>query len=160
MVNGTLLNFGKRYKDNLMVIFDQWAKVALRFGCGKQSKNLEWYLRHMHLVTMVICTKLWKEVSGKRLIGLEAQYRPLALTLDSKMFGVFAADFSSEMFFFIRGWPSYLFSFLLELKLNFKNDNHDHPLVGHKTFWSLVYKSLLLCGLELSNKYTVYQLCM
>ena len=29
MVNGTLLNFGKRYKDNLKVIFDQWAKLQL-----------------------------------------------------------------------------------------------------------------------------------
>jgi hypothetical protein len=24
MVNGTLLNFGKRYEDDLGVIFDQW----------------------------------------------------------------------------------------------------------------------------------------
>ena len=41
MVNGTLLNFGKKYEDDLKVIFDQVAKVALRFGCAKQSKNLE-----------------------------------------------------------------------------------------------------------------------
>ena len=27
MVNGTLLNFGKRYEDNLRVIFDQWPKL-------------------------------------------------------------------------------------------------------------------------------------
>ena len=26
-VNGTLLNFGKRYEDDLRVIFDQWPKV-------------------------------------------------------------------------------------------------------------------------------------
>ena len=33
--------FGKRYDDNLRVIFDQCAKVALnRFGCAKQSNNL------------------------------------------------------------------------------------------------------------------------
>ena len=29
MVNGTLLNFGKRYNDNLNVIFDQWPKLHL-----------------------------------------------------------------------------------------------------------------------------------
>ena len=45
MVNGTLLNFGKRYKDDLLKgHFWSMAKVALRFGCAKQSKNLEWCL--------------------------------------------------------------------------------------------------------------------
>ena len=29
MVNGTVLNFGKRYEDDLMVIFDQWTKLSL-----------------------------------------------------------------------------------------------------------------------------------
>ena len=29
MVNGTLLNFGKRYEDNLRVIFGQWPKLHL-----------------------------------------------------------------------------------------------------------------------------------
>ena len=29
MVNDTLLNFSKRYKDDLMVIFDQWPKLHL-----------------------------------------------------------------------------------------------------------------------------------
>ena len=29
MVNGTLLNFGKRYKDELRVICDQWPKLHL-----------------------------------------------------------------------------------------------------------------------------------
>ena len=29
MVNGTLLNFGKRYEDDLRVIFDQWPKLHL-----------------------------------------------------------------------------------------------------------------------------------
>ena len=40
MVNGTLLNFGKRYDNNLRVIFDQW----LKFGRAEQSKDLERYL--------------------------------------------------------------------------------------------------------------------
>ena len=29
LVNGTLLNFGKRYEDTLRVIFDQWPKLHL-----------------------------------------------------------------------------------------------------------------------------------
>ena len=29
MVNGTLLEFGKRYEDDLRVIFDQWQKLHL-----------------------------------------------------------------------------------------------------------------------------------
>jgi hypothetical protein len=29
IVNGTLLNFGKRYEDKLRVIFDQWPKLRL-----------------------------------------------------------------------------------------------------------------------------------
>ena len=38
MVNGTLLNFGKRYKDNLRVIFDQWPKLHL--GLDVLSKKI------------------------------------------------------------------------------------------------------------------------
>ena len=41
MVNGNLLNFGKRYQDDLRV------KVALRFGWAKQSKNLKRCLLNM-----------------------------------------------------------------------------------------------------------------
>ena len=29
MVNGTQLNFGKRYQEDLKVIFDQWQKLCL-----------------------------------------------------------------------------------------------------------------------------------
>jgi hypothetical protein len=49
MVNGNLLNFGKRYKDDLRVIFDQWPKLHLGLD-AKQSKNLEWCL----LVTWLV----------------------------------------------------------------------------------------------------------
>ena len=44
MVTGTLSNFGKRYEDDLKGHFWSVAKVALRFGFAKQSKNLEWCL--------------------------------------------------------------------------------------------------------------------
>ena len=46
MVNGTLLNSGERYEDDLTLKGHFWwvAKVALRLGCAKQSKNLERYL--------------------------------------------------------------------------------------------------------------------
>ena len=49
MVNGTLLNFGKRYEDDLRVILiSVGAKVALRYRCAKPSKNLK---RHLLLNT-------------------------------------------------------------------------------------------------------------
>ena len=37
MVNGTLLKFGKRYEDDLRVIFDQWQK--LHFGLDALSNQ-------------------------------------------------------------------------------------------------------------------------
>ena len=48
MVNGTLLNFGKRYDDNLRVIFDQWPKLHLGLVALSNQKNLEWYLWCMY----------------------------------------------------------------------------------------------------------------
>ena len=41
MVNGTLLNFGKRYKDNLWVIFDQWPKLHLCLDALSNKKILK-----------------------------------------------------------------------------------------------------------------------
>ena len=40
IVNGTLLNFGKRYKDNLRVIFDQWPKLLLGLDALSNQKIL------------------------------------------------------------------------------------------------------------------------
>ena len=40
IVNGTLLNFGKRYEDNLMVIFDQWSKLYLGLDALSNQKIL------------------------------------------------------------------------------------------------------------------------
>ena len=39
-VNGTLLNFGKRYEDNLRVIFDQWPKLHLGLDALSNQKIL------------------------------------------------------------------------------------------------------------------------
>ena len=41
MVNGTLLNFGKRYEDNLRVIFDQWSKLHLGLDVLSNQKILK-----------------------------------------------------------------------------------------------------------------------
>ena len=41
MVNGTLLNFGKRYKDNLRVIFNQWPKLHLGLDALSNQKILK-----------------------------------------------------------------------------------------------------------------------
>ena len=40
MVNGTLLNFGERYKDDLSVIFDQWPKLHLGLDALNNQKIL------------------------------------------------------------------------------------------------------------------------
>ena len=39
MVNGTLLNFGKRYEDDLRVIFDQWQKLHLGLDALSNQKS-------------------------------------------------------------------------------------------------------------------------
>ena len=41
MVNGTLLNFGKRYEDDLRVIDDQWQKLHLCLDALSNQKILE-----------------------------------------------------------------------------------------------------------------------
>ena len=40
MVNDTLLNFGKRYEDNLRVSFDQWPKLHLGLDALSNEKIL------------------------------------------------------------------------------------------------------------------------
>ena len=40
IVNGTLLNFGKRYEENLRVIFDQWPKLHLDLDAISNQKIL------------------------------------------------------------------------------------------------------------------------
>ena len=40
MVNGTLLNFGKIYEDDLRVIFDQWPKLHLGLDALSNQKIL------------------------------------------------------------------------------------------------------------------------
>ena len=40
-VNGTLLNFGKRYEDDLWVIFDQWQNLHLDLDSLSNQKILK-----------------------------------------------------------------------------------------------------------------------
>ena len=40
MVNGTLLNFGKRYEGDLRFIFDQWPKLHLGLDALSNQKIL------------------------------------------------------------------------------------------------------------------------
>ena len=47
MVNGTLLNFGKRYEDNLRVIFDQWPKLHL----GLDALSIKKILKGVYYLT-------------------------------------------------------------------------------------------------------------
>ena len=41
MVNGTLLNFGKRYEDDIRVIFHQWQKLHLGLDALSNQKILK-----------------------------------------------------------------------------------------------------------------------
>ena len=41
MVNGTLLNFAKKYDNNLRVIFDQWLKLHLGLDALSNQKILK-----------------------------------------------------------------------------------------------------------------------
>ena len=41
MVNGTLLKFGKRYNDDLRVIYDQWQKLHLGLDALSNQKILK-----------------------------------------------------------------------------------------------------------------------
>ena len=41
MVNGTVLNFGKRYEDDLQVIFDHWPKLHLDLDALSNQKILK-----------------------------------------------------------------------------------------------------------------------
>ena len=41
IISGTLLNFGKRYEDNLRVIFDQWTKLHLDLDALSNNKILD-----------------------------------------------------------------------------------------------------------------------
>ena len=41
MVNGTLLNIGKRYEDDLRVIFDQWPKLHIGLDALSYKKILK-----------------------------------------------------------------------------------------------------------------------
>ena len=41
MVNGTLLHFGKKYKDELRVIFVQWQKLHLGLDAISNQKILK-----------------------------------------------------------------------------------------------------------------------
>ena len=52
MVNGTLLNFGKRYDNNLRVIFDQWLKLHLGSDALSIQKNLK---RHLLYKVYIHC---------------------------------------------------------------------------------------------------------
>ena len=41
MVNDTLLNFDKRYEDDLRVVFDQWQKLHLGLDALNNQKILK-----------------------------------------------------------------------------------------------------------------------
>ena len=57
MVNGTPLNFGKKYRDNFRVIFDQWPKLHLSLAALSNQKILKsvyWPVHILQLCNMFI----------------------------------------------------------------------------------------------------------
>jgi hypothetical protein len=58
VVNGTLLNFGKRYEDDLRVIFDQWPKLHLCLDALSNQKIVK-------EVSALYCQKSIKMMSVK-----------------------------------------------------------------------------------------------
>ena len=46
IVNGTVLNFGKRYEDDLRVIFNQWPKLHLGLDARSNQKILKVSIMH------------------------------------------------------------------------------------------------------------------
>jgi hypothetical protein len=58
MVNGTLLHFGKRYKDDLRVIFDLWQKLHLGLDALSNQKNVKRYLLQMYY-TLILLIHSW-----------------------------------------------------------------------------------------------------
>ena len=63
MVNGTLLNFGKRYEDDFRIIFDQWPKLHLGLDAlnhGLRTPNEGINQRYL---------KIWADVADKICFG-------------------------------------------------------------------------------------------
>ena len=58
MVTGTLLHFGKRYKDDLRVIFDLWQKLHLGLDALSNQKNVKRYLLQMYY-TLILLIHSW-----------------------------------------------------------------------------------------------------
>ena len=55
MVNGTVLNFGKRYKDNFRAIFDPWSKLYL--GLDAYQKRILKGVYYVYLLQGGACKK-------------------------------------------------------------------------------------------------------
>ena len=62
MVNDTLLNFGKRYADNLKVIFDQWPKLHLGLDALSNQKILNgiYYLDTIYVHDLLFIELIYK----------------------------------------------------------------------------------------------------
>ena len=55
MVNGTVLNFVKRYKDSLRVIFDRWPKLHLGLDVLSNQK----ILKGIYSISSLVELDLW-----------------------------------------------------------------------------------------------------
>ena len=60
MANSTVLNFGKRYEDNISVIFDQWLDLHLGLDALSNQKILNgiYYITLVYIVLTLTLLKL------------------------------------------------------------------------------------------------------
>ena len=84
IVNGTLLNFVKRYKDNLRVIFDQWPKLYSVLDALSNQKNLELYLI-VHAFVSIIDLTINDAKSDRDALVIQAAL-PMTMTVTIKVY--------------------------------------------------------------------------
>jgi hypothetical protein len=65
IVNGTLLNFGNRYEDNLRVIFDQCPKLDLGLDALSNQKILNGIVYTTYTLLCLLCIALlWRKLTA------------------------------------------------------------------------------------------------
>ena len=70
MVNGTLLNFVKRYEDDLRVIFDQWPK----FHLGLDALSNQKILNGIYYVMQMLLQHQFRNVETSQSLSHEIRY--------------------------------------------------------------------------------------
>ena len=98
-INGTLLNFGKRYKDDLRVIFEQWSKLHIGLDALNNQKILIGvYLRCTAMSFMDLANKWFFKIHGFMLWN--SQQQDLLMILQLLYKSIFLHRIFTTQFFF------------------------------------------------------------